>query len=64
MLYYHTLYTGLDDLPPADPENRARIEARLATVGSAGSLSFLAASHHQCACCNEKENLFHVMCEE
>ena len=35
MLYYHTLYTGLDDLPPADPENRARIEARLATVGSA-----------------------------
>lgn len=26
MLYYHTLYTGLDDLPPADPENRARIE--------------------------------------
>ena len=35
MLYYHTLYTGLDDLPPADPENRARIEARLAAVGSA-----------------------------
>ena len=35
MLYYHTLYTGLDDLPPADPENRARMEARLATVGSA-----------------------------
>ena len=35
MLYYHTLYTGLDDLPPADPENRASIEARLATVGSA-----------------------------
>ena len=35
MLYYHTLYTGLDDLPPVDPENRARIEARLAAVGSA-----------------------------
>ena len=34
MLYYHTLYTGLDDLPPADPENRARIEARLAAEGS------------------------------
>ena len=35
MLYYHTLYTSIDDLPPADPENRARIEARLAAEGSA-----------------------------
>ena len=35
MLYYHTLYTGIDDLPAADPANRARIEARLAAEGSA-----------------------------
>ena len=32
----------------------------VATVGSVRSFTFLAASHHQCACCNEKENLFHV----
>lgn len=35
MLYYHTLYTGIDDLPPADPANRAHVEARLAAEGSA-----------------------------
>jgi len=35
MLYYHTLYIGIDDLPAADLANRARIEARLAAEGSA-----------------------------
>ncbi len=49
MLYYHTLYTGLDDLPPADPENRARIEARLATVGSAALHAELARADPQTA---------------
>ena len=49
MLYYHTLYTGLDDLPPADPENRARIEARLATVGSAALHAELARADPQSA---------------
>ncbi|RKW09548.1 MAG: tRNA (adenosine(37)-N6)-dimethylallyltransferase MiaA [Cardiobacterium sp.] len=49
MLYYHTLYTGIDDLPPADPENRARIEARLATVGSAALHAELARADPQSA---------------
>ena len=49
MLYYHTLYTGLDDLPPADPENRARIEARLAAVGSAALHAELARADPQSA---------------
>lgn len=49
MLYYHTLYTGLDDLPPADPENRARIEARLAAVGSAALHAELARADPQTA---------------
>ena len=49
MLYYHTLYTGLDDLPPADPENRARIEARLAAVGSAALHAELARTDPQSA---------------
>ena len=48
-LYYHTLYTGLDDLPPADPENRARIEARLAAVGSAALHAELARADPQSA---------------
>ena len=49
MLYYPTLYTGLDDLPPADPENRARIEARLAAVGSAALHAELARADPQSA---------------
>ncbi|MDO4643084.1 MAG: tRNA (adenosine(37)-N6)-dimethylallyltransferase MiaA, partial [Cardiobacteriaceae bacterium] len=35
MLYYLTLYSGLDKLPAADPANRAHIEARLAAEGHA-----------------------------
>ena len=33
MLYFHTLYAGMDGLPAVNPENRAMIEARLATEG-------------------------------
>jgi tRNA dimethylallyltransferase len=35
MLYYHALQHGLSDLPSADPELRARLQARLAEEGSA-----------------------------
>ena len=35
MLYFHTLYTGMDGLPAADPAKRAVIEARLAAEGAA-----------------------------
>ena len=33
MLYYHALQYGLSDLPSADPELRARLQARLAEEG-------------------------------
>jgi len=33
MLYYHALQHGLSDLPSADPELRARLQARLAEEG-------------------------------
>jgi tRNA dimethylallyltransferase len=33
MLYYRALQQGLDDLPPADPQIRARLEAELAGGG-------------------------------
>ena len=35
MLYYHALQHGLSDLPSADPELRARLQARLAEEGGA-----------------------------
>lgn len=35
MLYYYTLYAGMDGLPAADPHNRAAIEARLDSEGAA-----------------------------
>lgn len=34
MLYYYSLYTGMDGLPAANPENRAMIEARLVSEGA------------------------------
>ena len=35
MLYYYTLYVGMDGLPAANPHNRAVIEARLDSEGAA-----------------------------
>ena len=35
MLYYYTLYVGMDGLPAANPHNRAAIEARLDSEGAA-----------------------------
>ncbi len=36
MLYYRALLNGLSELPSAEPEVRARLEARLAVMGSQG----------------------------
>ena len=49
MLYFHTLYTGMDGLPAADPAKRAVIEARLAAEGAAALHAELARADPQTA---------------